>query len=82
MSDKRDLGENWDRSQWPSDGTAPDAPESETWSREQMEIDDEDEDAAASRVREEVPPPAAGDSGLTGGGQPGSESHWERVDED
>ena len=80
MSDERDPGENWDRSQWPEEGTAPDAPPAETWDREQMETDDEGEETVASDVRDPARADDAG--GLSGGGQPSGESHWERVHED
>jgi hypothetical protein len=76
MSDERGPNSEWDCSQWPEEGTSPDAPAAETWDREQMEPDppvDDDSDRD---------PATADDSGpLTGGGQPSGESHWERVDE-
>jgi hypothetical protein len=80
MSDERPPGERWDRSQWPDEGTAPDAPEGETWDREQMEIDD---DGTGERSGDPRQPELADDAGpLSGHGQPGGESHWERVDDD
>lgn len=80
MSDERPPGEDWDRSQWPDEGKAADAPATPTWDREQMETDDEDEDAPPRDPRD---PAVADDAGpLSGGGHPPGESHWERVDED
>jgi hypothetical protein len=80
MTDERTPGEEWDRSQWPEEGTAPDAPPAETWDRQQMETDDEAETGDAAEPRD---PERADDSGpLTGGGHPSGESHWERVDDE
>ncbi len=81
MSDERTPGEEWDRSQWPEEGTAPDAAPADTWDREQMETDDEgDADDTGGDARD---PARADDAGpLSGGGHPPGEAHWERVDED
>jgi hypothetical protein len=81
MSDERRSGEDWDRSQWPAEGSAPDAPPAATWDREQMETDDPDDTA---RGAEETRDPAVADDAgpLSGGGTPSGEGHWERVDED
>jgi hypothetical protein len=77
MSEERGPHEEWDRSQWPEEGTSPDAPAAETWDRDQMKIDPPADDDA-----ERDPASAADSGGLSGGGQPSGESHWERVDED
>jgi hypothetical protein len=80
MSDERTPGKEWDRSQWPEEGTAPDAPPTDTWEREQMEIDDE---GTGERSGDPRDPAVADDAGpLSGGGHPPGEGHWERVDED
>lgn len=83
MTEERSPGEDWDRSQWPEEGTAPDAPPAATWDREQMETDDDDDAEGPRRSSDARDPELANDSGgLSGGGHPSGESHWERVDED
>lgn len=77
MSDEREPNESWDRAQWAGEGAGPDAPESETWDRTQMEVDEGEE----KRIDDPRDPVTADDSGaLSGGGHPSGESHWERVE--
>ena len=83
MSDERRSSGDWDRSQWPDEGTTPDAPATPTWDRTQMEIDDTDEAGADERSTDARDPAVADDAGpLSGGGHPPGEGHWERVDEE
>jgi hypothetical protein len=79
MSDEREQREHWDRSQWAEEGKAPDAPAGKTWDKSQMEVDDEGDDAGAT---DRVPVASEDPGGLSGGGQPSGESHWERVEDD
>ena len=90
MERKKTPGQHWDREQVERDTEGPPAGEQdEVWNRHQMEIDNTGTDAervtgthAGRDVDADLPgdmdDPAVG--GLSGGGQPSGESHWERTD--
>jgi hypothetical protein len=82
MTAKQTPGEHWDRDQMerdtegaPTDGT----PQGEVWNRHQMETDDTTADRDETLQRTDVDE-ATQAGGLSGGGQPSGESHWDRVD--
>jgi hypothetical protein len=58
----------------PPEGT----PQADVWNRHQMETDDPGDDPNAVRRTDLDDETAAG--GLSGGGQPSGESHWERTE--
>ena len=80
MGREQTPGEHWDGTQMERDteGVHEDAPQGEVWNRHQMEIDDPGDDPNAARrtdLDDETPV-----GGLSGGGQPSGESHWERTE--
>ena len=81
MGTKQTPGEHWEREQVARDteGAPPEGtPQAEVWNRHQMEIDDPGDDPNAVRrtdLDDEAPV-----GGLSGGGQPSGESHWERTE--
>jgi hypothetical protein len=82
MGTKQTPGEHWDGEQMardtegaPSEGT----PQSEVWNRQQMNIDDPGDET--ERVRRTDVDDEAPAGGLSGGGQPSGESHWERTED-
>ena len=82
MSTKQTPGEHWDGEQMARDteGEPPEGtPQGEVWNRHQMDIDDPGDDTERVRRTDDSDEAPAG--GLSGGGQPSGESHWERTED-
>ena len=82
MGTKQTPGEHWDGEQVSRDtpGAPPEGtPQDEVWNRHQMETDDTGHDTDATDRTDVADEPAVG--GLSGGGQPSGESHWQRVED-
>lgn len=81
MEPTKTPGEHWDRDQMERDteGAPVDKPQGDVWNRHQMETDDPGDDPNAVRRTDLDDETSAG--GLSGGGQPSGESHWESTED-
>ena len=83
MDRKQTPGEHWDGEQVSRDTEGPPpsgTPQDEVWNRHQMETDDATSDRDVETTPRSDLDDATNAGGLSGGGQPSGESHWDRTE--